>query len=166
MDEQVRLLTLAHLKNGKKPADAAELTGVTYAAALKLRKELHAAEERDRILELFKLNEAALEILLESVRKQLMPAIEAFGVGELVEKEITELTESIKGGKLLNQNFQDSARALSNKITQAALTSNNAETILSLAKALCELQRAFFGSDNGGGSANLPATSFEQHLRH
>ena len=29
MDEQTRLLTLAHLKNGKKPAEVAEITGVT-----------------------------------------------------------------------------------------------------------------------------------------
>ena len=165
MDEQSRLLTLAHLKNGKKPAEAAELTGVTYAVALKLRKELHAAEERDIILELFKLDEAALEILLESVRKQLLPAIEAFGIGELVETEIKDLTKGIDGGKLLNQELQASAKAIANKITQAAIIANNSDTILQLSKALCELQRAFFGSDNGP-SANLPATSFEQHLRH
>ena len=75
MDEQTRLLTLAHLKNGKKPADAAEITGITYASALKLRKELHAAEEKNVIQELFNLSDASLEILLESVRKQLKPAI-------------------------------------------------------------------------------------------
>ncbi len=166
MDEQARLLTLAHLRNGKTPADAAELTGITYAASLKLKKELHAAEERDKILELFKLDKAALEILLESVRKQLMPAIEAFGIVELVEEEISDLTKGIEGGKLLNQEFQDSAKALANKITQAAIISNNADTILALSKALCELQRAFFGTESGGGAANLPATSFEQHLRH
>jgi hypothetical protein len=165
MDEQTRLLTLAHLKNGKKPAEAAELTGVTYAVALKLRKELHAAEERNNILELFKLNDAALEILLQSVRKQLMPAIEAFNVGELVEDEIHNLTNSIDGGKLLNQEFQSAAKALAIKITQAAVISNNADTVLSLAKALCELQRAFFGAETVP-AGTLPTTSFEQHLKH
>ena len=165
MDEQTRLLTLAHLKNGKKPADAAELTGITYASALKLRKELHAAEERNRILELFKLDEAALDILLESVRKQLMPAIEAFGIGELVEEEIKDLTKGIDGGKLLNQEFQASARTLANKITSAAITANNSDTILQLAEALCKLQNAFFGQE-ANPSNHLPATSFEQHLKH
>ncbi len=165
MDEQTRLLTLAHLKNGKKPAEAAELTGVTYALALKLRRELQEAEKRNKVIDLFKLNKAALEILLESVRKQLTPAIEAFGIGELVEQEIDDLTSSIDGGKLLNQEFQASAKILANRITTIALTINNADTILALAKALCELQRAFFGQDTNA-SAHLPATSFEQHLRN
>ena len=166
MDEQTRLLTLAHLKNGKKPADAAEITGVTYASALKLRKELHAAEEKNAVQTLFNLSDASLEILLESVRKQLKPAIEAFGVGELVEIEVEDLTKGIEGGKLLNQEFQHTASTLANKITSAALVSNNADTILSLAKALCELQNAFFGSSSNPAATHLPATSFEQHLRN
>ena len=166
MDEQTRLLTLAHLKNGKKPADAAEITGITYASALKLRKELHAAEEKNVIQELFNLSDASLEILLESVRKQLKPAIEAFGVGELVEIEVEDLTKGIKGGKLLNQEFQATASTLANKITQAALISSSADTILQLSKALCELQNAFFGSSAAPAATNLPATSFEQHLRN
>ena len=165
MDEPTRLLTLAHLKNGTKPADVAELTGVSYAAALKLKKELYAAEERNAVLQLFKLDKAALEILLDSVRKQLTPAIEAFGIGELVDSEVQTITNGVEGGKLLNQELQDSASAIANKITSAALTANSAETILQLSKALCELQRAFFGNDSAP-SGNLPISSFEQHLRN
>lgn len=163
MDEQARLLTLAHLKNGMKPADAAELMGISYAATLKLRKELLAAEEKDKILSLFKLDKAALGILLESVTKQLTPAIEAFGIGELVHDEVQDLTERIDGGSLLNQELQRAGSALANKITQTATVATSAETVLSLAKALCELQRAFMG-DSGVGA--LPATSFERHLRN
>jgi len=165
MDEQSRLLALAHLQNGKKPAEAAELTGITYASALKLRKELHAAVERNKILELFKLDKAALEILLQSVEKQLIPAIEAFGIGELVNTEVQTLTNGIEGGKLLNQEFQATASTIANKITSAALTANNSDTILQLARALCELQNAFFGREINT-TTNLPATSFEQHLKH
>lgn len=158
-------MALAYLKTGEKPADAARLSNITYAAALKLKKELHAAEKKDDVQSLFKLDKAALELLLDSIKQQLVPAIDAFGIADVVETEIDELKEGVDGGKLLNQEFQDSAKTLSKRITSAALTSTNAETILSLSKALCELQRAFFGSDVGGGSANLPASSFEQHLR-
>ena len=166
MDEQTRLLALAHLKNGKKPAEVAEIVGITYALALKLRKELYEAEKRNDILSLFKLNDAALEVLLESVHKQLMPAIEAFGIGELVEGEIKNLTESIDGGKLLDQEFQRTAKVLTNQIKTIVLTVNSAETILLLAKALCELQNAFFNSSSIPITSHLPATSFEQHLKH
>ena len=165
MDTQTRLLALAHLKNGKKPSDTAEITGITYAAALKLKKELHAAEEKNAILSLFQLNEAALEILLSSVRQQLMPILEAFDVEDQIDGEIQTITNGVSGGKLLNEDFQASARAISNKITTVALTANNAETILSLAKALCELQQAFFGKETVP-SGNLPMSSFEQHLRN
>lgn len=167
MDEQTRLLCLAHLQNGIKPAEAAEKVGVSYGTALKLKKQLHDAEQRDKILELFRLDKAALEILLESVEKQLEPAIDAFGIGELVKAETHELAEGITGGQMLNTELQESATTLSRKIGSVAAASNNAETILSLAKALCELQKAFFGSDNpmGNGAAGLPISSFEQHLR-
>ena len=162
MDEQTRLLTLAHLKNGTKPADAAELMGISYAACLKLRKELRAAEEKDKILQLFNLEKAALEMLLASVTKQLTPAIEAFNIGELVEEEVHDLKERVDGGSMLNQELQQAGSALANKITQTATVATSADTVLSLAKALCELQRAFFGDGQGTGAQ--PATSFEKHL--
>jgi len=166
MDEHTRLLALAHLENGTKPADAAELTGISYAAALKLRKELEAARQKDRILDLFQLDKAALSILLESVTKQLTPAIEAFGIGELVEEEVHDLKDRVDGGSLLNQELQQAGSALANKITQTAMLANNADTVLSLAKALCELQRAFFGDKGGNTPGAIPATSFEKHLRN
>jgi hypothetical protein len=165
MDEQTRLLALAHLKNGEKPADAAELAGISYSSALKLKRELHAAEERGAVLQLFKLPEATLEILLDGVRKQITPAIEAFGVGELVEEEVSKITNGIEGGKLLQQELQNSASAITSKITTAALTANNADTILTLTKALCELQRSFFG-ERSTPVNGVPITSFEQHLRN
>ena len=75
MDEQTRLLSLAHLKQGKTPKETSEIMGITYARAIKLKKELVAAEETNAVQSLFNLDNAALEILLESVTKQLTPAI-------------------------------------------------------------------------------------------
>jgi len=172
VDHQSRLLCLAHLKNGETPAKAAEKVGLSYATALKLRKQLHEAESSDAILELFDLPEAALEILLNAVTNELTPAIEAFGVGELVEEQVHELSMSVAGGKLLDQQMQAAAIALTDKIAQVAVIANNAETVLILAKSLSELHVSFFGAGGGisrGGSSNelgLPAPgSFERHLR-
>jgi len=162
MDEQTRLLALAQLKNGKTPTETSELMGISYATALKLRRELLEAEKNDTILELFNLNDAALDILLESIKRQLTPAIEAFGIGELIDKETVLLANGITGAKLLKEDLQTAASALVNKIKVAALAANNADTLLSLAEALCKLQIAFKPS-----GMDLPApTSFEKHLRH
>lgn len=163
MDEQTRLLTLAHLENGTRPAEAAERTGVSYAAALKLRKELAAAKEKNGLLKLFRLDKTALEILLESVTKQMTPAIEAFNIGEAVEGEVATLKGQINGGTALDEELQRAGSALANKITQTATVATSADTVLSLAKALCELQRSFFG--DGSSNGNLSITSFEKHLR-
>jgi len=168
MDQQTKLLCLAHLKNGEKPADAAEFAGISYAAALKLKKELHAAEERGKILELFDIDKASLEILLEGVKKQMVPAIDAFDIGEEVEEAVHGLAESASGGNILNTQLQDSASAIAKKITTVAMAANNADTLLSLSKALCEIQRAFFANEIGGanGAAGIPLSSFEQHLKN
>jgi len=160
MDEQTRLLALAHLKNGKTPSETAELMHISYAAALKLKKELLAAEETNSIQSLFSLDKAALNILLESVTRQLSPAIEAFKVGELVDREVTELTKGINGAKLLSQDLQEAASELTKRITLTAAIASNSETLLTLADALCKLQMAFKGNELN----SLPATSFEKHL--
>ena len=173
MDRQIKLLALAHLKNGLTPTEVSNIESLdlTYARALKLKKQLYEAEQTDTILKLFELQETALEMLLESVKKDLTPAIEAFGIGELVEDEVHELSKSVAGGKLLNQDLQQAASALAQKITQVAIVANNAETVLSLAKSLSELQTAFFGPGaHGAGAASgapgLPAPgAFERHLR-
>ncbi len=161
MDEQVRLLALAHLKNSMTPANTAKLMGISYSTALKLRKELVEAEKHNTILKLFKLNEASLNILLESVTKQLIPAIEAFGIGELVKEEVTTLTSGINGAKVLNRELQAAASVLTNKIIQVAVIATTSDTILSLAKALAELQVAFKISDSNGAIKG----SFEKHLK-
>ena len=167
MDDHTRLLTLAHLHMGKTPTEASDaVPDCSYTGALKLKKALMAAEDSSTVLDLFNLEEAALEVLMESVKKQLMPAIEAFGVGELVEEQTKELTKSIHGGQQLNIEFQSAASELANKIKQAAVISNNADTVLSLAKALVELQNSFFGQGAmGAGSASSSVLDFERYLK-
>lgn len=163
MDQQTRLVALAHLHNGLKPADAAERTGISYASALKLKKELNRAKEKNAILDLFELNKAALDILLNGVKQQLMPIAEDIDAVEALDGEIQTITKGIEGGKLLNEDFQDAARAIANKIAVSATTTNSAESVLHLSKALCELQNAFF-SREATPASHLPMSTFEEHL--
>jgi len=168
MDNTTRLMALAHLHMGRTPTETSDLVqDCSYTAALKLKKALMAAEESATILELFDLEAATLEVLMESVKEKLTPAIEAFGVGELVEAEVHELSTGIKGGQLLNVELQNAASAIANKIKGAATVSNNAETILSLAKALVELQNSFFGAGahGAGGAQDASVLDFERYLK-
>lgn len=168
MDNHTRLLTLAHLHMGKTPTEASDLVpDCSYTQALKLKKALMAAEDSATVLDLFDLEAAALEILIESVKHQLVPAIEAFGVGELVEEAAHDLSAKVTGGRQLNGEFQSAASALANKIKQAAVVSNNSDTILQLAKALVELQNSFFGAGahGAGGSQGASVADFERFLR-
>ena len=166
LNNQTRLIVLAHLKNGNKPADIAETMDISYSTVLKLKRELKEAEDRNAVLELFKLDEAALEILLEGVKDKLAPLADAFKVGELVTAELNDIKEEVKGGKLLSEELQDTASTLANQIKFAALANaSQADTLLILAEALCKIQNAFFTSNNTV-APNLPLSSFEQHLKN
>ena len=171
-EEQTRLLALAHLKTGKKPQEVADLTGLTYAKSLKLKKQLHEAEENDAMFELFNLEEAALDILINSVRQGLEPVGDAFGLTSAIEGELEHIQEDLQDlGKLDSAN-QEAAMALAHKIKTAALLATNSNTVVELADALCKLQTAFFGqgihNPNGGatGTLGLPsAETFEKYLK-
>jgi hypothetical protein len=165
LNNQTRLTILAHLKNGHKPADISEAMKVSYSTVLKLKRELKEAEERNAVLELFKLDETALEILLEGVKDRLAPIADAFQVGELVTTELDNIKKDVKGGKLLSEKLQDTAFTLAHQVELAALgNANHADTLLILAEALCKIQNAFFTSNNTV-APNLPMSSFEQHLK-
>lgn len=159
MDEQTRLLALARFKHDASATDVSNELGITYARALKLRKELKEAEENDAIRELFNLPEDALAILLEAVKDNVAPAIEAFALEGELEEAVEDITKGVQGAKLLDTALQDAAKALANKIQVAAATANNTETLLNLAKALAELNNSFFGSSSSAtqGVPGLPS---------
>lgn len=160
MDESTRLLALAHLHLGKTPTQVSdELDGVSYARALKLRKELTAAEESATVNELFELDAVALEMLIEAVKKKAEPAIEAFGVD--MDKEVAIIREGVQGGQQLDLEFQSAADALAHRIKILATTANSAETLITLAKALAELQTAFYGQ---GAHSEQSIKDFESFI--
>ena len=87
-------------------------------------------------------------------------------MGELVDEEVTKLANGIEGAKILNTDLQTAASAVANRISQVAIGATNAETLVSLSKALAELNSSFFPQTNQLPGANGAApSSFEKHLR-
>ena len=161
MDHKIRLLTLAHLKNGKTPSEVSELIDVSYAQAMMLNKHLAEAEAADTEEELFDMSEQAIDILVKSVGENTLPALEVFNIGEALAEATQTLITKEDG---LDSKTNDAAVAIANKITQAAVLATNPDTLVTLTEALCKLQLTFFGSSDSGSGATGPG-SFESFLR-
>lgn len=165
MDERQRLIALAHLKLGKSPREAAELVGITYAAAVTLRKQLAEAEEQQSIKQLFNLPEAAFDTLIESVKENTIAALEGELVtGKEIETAFNELSAGVKGLQALEVDMQKAATALARNITLMAVTASSSDTILNLAEALHKLQTAFFAKGTNIQINNNGPAKFEAFL--
>lgn len=165
MDEKTRLLALAYLKQDKKPREVSEILDISYAQAVRLRKELEEAEKRETIQELFNVNEAVLEQVLEAAKKELEPAQLQLTGSAAIEGELESIRESISKGEMLEQEFQTSALALSRRINTLAQSATQAETVIMLAKALAELQTAFFAKGTNVQVNNFGGQGLEEYLR-
>jgi len=167
MDESTKLGAFAHLKNGLTPAEVSDLMPeVSYAQALRLRKELVAAEETNTLNQLFNMEDAAIELLLEAVQQKLSEPAEVLESANLVPAEINRIAQGVAGAQKLDVSAQQAAEAILLKIKLVAPMTANSETLVSLADALCKIQVAFFGPAGGpaGSDSNSPG-SFEKYLR-
>ena len=169
-EEQTRLLAYAHFKHGKNAKEVEQLLGISYGKAIKYKKQLHEAEETNALNELFNMDDAALDMLLDSVKQGLAPVAEAFDMTEVLEGEVEELRGSVKGLAKLDQANQDAAIALANRIKQQALVASNTDSLVNLADALGKLQVAFYGNGahgtGGGALPGLPGPQgYEKYLK-
>ena len=164
MDEKTRLLALAYLKQEKKPKEVADILDISYAQAVKLRKELEEAEKRGTIQDLFNVSEAVLETVLEAARKELEPTELVLSDTQAIEGELQSIKESVSKGDLLEKEFQDSALALAKRINSLAASATQAETVVMLARALSELQTSFFAK-GANVQVNNFNSGFEEYLR-
>ncbi len=138
------MLALANLKIGKKPKAVSEQLGIPYSRVLKFRKELLEAEQRESIHELFNMDEVALETLLKTVQESLEAASAVLEANIDIGETVTVLGDQVNGLAILEIDFQQAATALVKQITLTAMASSEASTIVMLAEALSELQKAFF----------------------
>lgn len=161
-EERARLLALAHLKNEVEPADIEQLTGVSHAACLKLRRELREAEAENTVDDLFGISNDAIEILVKSVLNHQVPMIEPYPIAEVI-KDVDTITRIKSSEELLKEDTYKATRALINKIQTVAAISTNVDTIVGLAEALAKLNDSFFPHDKtASGQSTLE--SFERFL--
>lgn len=163
LDERLRCIALAHLKNGEKPKDVAEKLDIAYSAAVKLKKELAEAERQNNLTTLFKLDQAALTSLIELVKDvDLGDSVDALNMMPALEGELETLKDSVNGVQQLDVEFQEAASALTKRINIIGSTATSPETIVMLAKALSDLQNSFFAKGTNVQVNNY--SGFERYL--
>ena len=166
ISETSRVKALAYLKIGKKPREICDtlVEELSYAQVLELRKQLQVAEKDDAVRELFNLEQAALESVLRMAENDL--AI----VGEVIPpSDINEAVKKVGDGAVglgkLEEQFQDAAAALVQNIKVAAITAENASTLVDLADALSKLNSSFFAKGANVQINNLNAEVFQKYLK-
>lgn len=165
IEEKTKILALAHLKMGKKPKEVSELLEISYAQALKLNKELIKAEQQNRVQDLFDLEEAALETLLEKVSDDLTPALHVLeGDVETLDNVLTTVGQNVEGMQLLEKELTDAAIQLAKKITAQAVATSGTDSLLILTDALAKLQTAFFAKGTNVQINNMNG-NFEKYLK-
>lgn len=164
-EEKTRLLALAHLKLDKKPKEVAELLDIAYAKVVRWRKELEEAERRDAIADLFNLDEATLETVLEAAKNELEPHALQLTDKEVLEGELQSIKEGVKSGQLLEAELSEAATTLTKRISVLAAGATQAETVVMLAKALSDIQTSFFAKGTNVQVNNFGGNNFEEFLR-
>lgn len=141
-----RLACLAYLYQGKEPKEIPELLpGVSYAQALRLKKELIQAEEDKTVGELFSLSDAARDILLEQTKNLInAKGITVEGVVLTADELIDELQDDIQATKILKAELAQAGTEVVRKIKLLAKSTNSSEVLLNLAEALAKMQASYF----------------------
>ena len=165
IDENTKLYALAHLKNGKPPKEVSEMfKDISYAQALKLKKELNKAEHTNKLHTLFNMEEAALQTLLSKSQEELVDAVAVLeGDVEVAAEAVDRLSAGIQGMGILEKELQDAAVQVTKKIAIAAVTVTTAESLVTLADALAKLQNSFFAKGTNVQVNNING-SFEKYL--
>ena len=160
-EERAKLLALAYLKNGVEPSKIEDLTGVTHAACLKLRRELREAELNNSLEDLFGIEADAIDVLLESLTRGQVPMLEPYPIAQ-VKEEVGTLIKLRSPEEALKEDTYKATSALINKIQSVAAISTNVDTIIGLAEALARINDSFFPhtKDTPGQGAG----DFERYL--
>jgi hypothetical protein len=146
LSEEVRLTALAYLYQGKTPREVETLVkDISYAQALRLKKELEQSKEDGTVADLFNLSGAAIEIVLEQA-KAIIEAkdIPIEGTLESVEDVISSIKDDIQATKILKAELAEAGTEVVKKIKALAKVTNSSEVILNLAEALSKMQGSYF----------------------
>ena len=116
--------------------------GIPYPKLLKWRKELKEHKENGTIMDVVNADEVVVHAVAEQVKQDLIDLDP--DSKDIIEADINEVVKSIDNLSVLSTRLQTSAMQLANQISQISVLCTDPKEMSFLAKALCDMQEAFF----------------------
>ena len=161
-DEKKFYTAVTRMEAGVEPQKVADDLDISYATALRWRREYMAAKEQGKLGELLDLDKLALTVTFEAA------AGTAALQGEVLTPAIDTLAKGVNGLQALQEQFQNTAVFLNQQIKSRAASVDHISELVELTTALCSLQNAFFNKNstqvnvqnNFGGDNSKPYGNF------
>lgn len=141
-DEKKFYTAVTRMEAGVEPQKVADDLDISYATALRWRREYQAAKDQGKLGELLDLDKLALTVTFEAAAgNAALPT-------EVLEPAIDNLAKGINGLQSLQSQFQATAVFLNQQIKSRAASADHVSEIVDLTAALCSLQNAFFNKNS------------------
>lgn len=140
MEEKYQIVN--KLLAGDAATDIAKETGIGYAKVLRIKREFEEAQANEALGSFIDMDAVMMDKLLESA-KETIPAelIEAAG------EAVGNIKEAKSAMDLLSNDMIVTATTLTTRIKSMSLSIEHVSELGDLAKALCDIQNAFFNSN-------------------
>lgn len=139
MNDETKLKILADFASGATPSEVQAAHDVSYATALRYKREFDTAVANGTIAQLIDVNSVVLKQLADQV---------VANAPDIVKQETKEalghLITSLDMADTLKANLQASANKMAEKISALTMQANSPSELIMLSEALCMLQNAFF----------------------
>lgn len=136
-DDKTYYAALARLENGETPQTVADGLDVSYATVLRWKREFQEAKDNGNLEKLVNLDSLILATAAAGLEAPMA----------LKDGAIANLTKSVSGLQVLQENMQTTALYLVQQIKTNASRIEHVSELVELTGALCSLQTAFFNSN-------------------
>lgn len=151
--EEVKLKALGKIHLDSTPVNLRQISeddSIPYSTLIRWKRELEEAEAKGELDTLVDVDKLLVHRIAEETAQELKDLVPS--EGELIDKEISEVTKAIDGYQVLNQKLQVAALGIADQISLLASACTNTKELALLASSLSVLQTAFF---NKGTSINV-----------
>ena len=140
-DEQ-KFEILSDYASGISPTEVSQRRDISYATALRYKKDFEEAKKNNTLDKLIDLSAVARDKLAKQVIDQSPD-----GAQELVKQEMGKLLASLDMADVLKTNLQAAANKLTERIVALANSAQSPSELIGLTEALCNMQNAFFNKN-------------------